>query len=398
MNRVPVLDGMRGIAILLVLWYHFMPEIAVPVRAIEWLKKTSTGGWLGVELFFVLSGFLITGILLNTKGSPNFYRNFYARRILRIFTLYYACLAFVLLLLPRFEFHSAYDLDRLDGAAPWLWAYSANIGWLLQATPRIPWPAEFTDLRHFWSLAIEEHFYLVWPLVVATANLRQLKRLCCVLFGFSLLSRAIWIALVSNDSLMIFQTPFLLDPLAAGAFIAVAARDGSWTRVLPYAKAIGLASLIPLIAFFFTMKGLWASHWLMQTFGIGAASIVFASGIMLAVEGGSLSAISRIIDNPMLRFFGKYSYGLYVTHPIVVGALGDWVSVPRFLVATGSESLAVVCIIGIKLGASVVVAVLSWHLLEKHFLKLKSQFSVSADAYSRRAAVYGPRHYTRGNS
>src|SRR5215468_3394421 len=103
MNRVPVLDGVRGIAILLVLWYHFTPEIGVPVRAIEWLKKTSTGGWLGVELFFVLSGFLITGILLDAKGSPNFFRNFYARRILRIFPLYYACLAFVLLLLPRFE-------------------------------------------------------------------------------------------------------------------------------------------------------------------------------------------------------------------------------------------------------------------------------------------------------
>jgi len=95
MSRVPVLDGIRGIAILLVLWYHFMPEIAVPVRAIEWLKKTIYWGWLGVELFFVLSDSLITGILLDAKASPNFFRNFYARRILRIFPLYYACLAIV---------------------------------------------------------------------------------------------------------------------------------------------------------------------------------------------------------------------------------------------------------------------------------------------------------------
>ena len=379
MNRVPVLDGVRGIAILLVLWYHFTPEIGVPVRAIEWLKKTSTGGWLGVELFFVLSGFLITGILLDAKGSPNFFRNFYARRILRIFPLYYACLAFVLLLLTRFEFHTPHDLDGIDRAAPWLWSYCANIGWLLQAMPRIPWPAEFLDLRHFWSLAIEEHFYLLWPLIVATTSLRQLKSLCCVLFGFSLLSRLIWITFVSNNSLMIFQTPFLLDPLAAGAFIAVTARDGSWARALPYAKVIGLASLIPLIVFFFAMKGLWASHWLMQSCGISAASITFASGIMFAVERGPMSTISHVVGNPMLRFFGKYSYGLYVTHPIVVGALGDWVSEPRLLVATGSEILAVICIVGIKLAASVLVAVLSWHLLEKHFLKLKSQFSIGVN-------------------
>jgi len=130
----------------------------------------------------------------------------------------------------------------------------------------ISWPAEFVDLRHFWSLAIEEHFYLVWPLIVATTNLRQLKGLCCALFGVSLLSP---VSFGSCSSPTILSHVFsdnlsLLDPLATGAFIAVMARDGSWTRGLPYVKVIGLVSLIPLIVFFLKMKGLWASHWLMQ--------------------------------------------------------------------------------------------------------------------------------------
>jgi peptidoglycan/LPS O-acetylase OafA/YrhL len=91
-QRVPLLDGIRGIAILIVFWGHFMPDVAIPIRALEWFKKTSTAGWTGVDLFFVLSGFLITGILLDSKSSPHFFRNFYTRRVLRIFPLYYTAL------------------------------------------------------------------------------------------------------------------------------------------------------------------------------------------------------------------------------------------------------------------------------------------------------------------
>jgi peptidoglycan/LPS O-acetylase OafA/YrhL len=377
--RVPVLDGIRGIAILLVLWFHFMPDIAIPLRALEWLRKSATGGWIGVELFFVLSGFLITGILLDTKTSPNFLKNFYGRRVLRIFPLYYASLLITLLLFPKLGIVSSYDVASLDRAGPWLWSYCANIGWFLQAAPRISWPAPFPDLRHFWSLAIEEHFYLAWPLIVVVTNLRQLKRLCCLLFGLSLFARVVWIVFVSSDSIMILQTPFLLDPLAAGAFVAVTARDGSWRRTLAFAKWTILASSTPLMIFFFMMKGLWASHWLMASFGISAASVAFAASIMLTVSAGRTGIAGRAIGSPILRFFGKYSYGLYVVHPIVVGGLGYWISDQIVLAAVSSETLAVVYIVGVKLVASIVVAMVSWHVLEKNCLRMKSRFSAQTE-------------------
>ena len=111
-------------------------------------KKTSTGGWTGVDLFFVLSGFLITGILLDSKNSSRFFYNFYARRILRIFPLYYAALIFALIVLPTFGF--GYP-DQISRAAPWLWSYCANIGWMLQTPAGVPWPSRGIDLRMFWS-------------------------------------------------------------------------------------------------------------------------------------------------------------------------------------------------------------------------------------------------------
>jgi peptidoglycan/LPS O-acetylase OafA/YrhL len=369
-----MLDGIRGIAILLVLWFHFVPPISIPVWLIEWLKKTSTAGWVGVDLFFVLSGFLITGILLDTKTKPNFFRNFYLRRVLRVFPLYYVFLAVAVVLLPVWGLVPADDEGRLGGAAPWLWTFCANIGWFLQAEPRMSWPANFPDLRHFWSLAVEEHFYLIWPFVVWLTDMRLLKKICCLLFGLSMAARFAWVVFVSSDSLIVLQTPFLFDPLAAGAFLAITARDGSWVDGSLRARWLVGLLLIPFVVFFVIMHGLWASHWLMESLGISAISVIFASGIMIGLQAKPTSLGSRIISSFPLRFFGRYSYGLYVTHPVVVGGLGNWASEETWFTATGSETLTVVCIIGLKLSVSLLVAMLSWQLLEKHFLKLKAWF------------------------
>ena len=158
-GHLPGLDGVRGLAILMVMAVHFVGDATPHNLAERVAVKLGNYGVLGVDLFFVLSGFLITGLLLDAKGDPHYFRNFYARRTLRIFPLYYAVLALLLLVLPRvIALPLALDESRMHQA--WLWTYTANFFIAAKASWALPY------VSHFWSLAIEEHFYLVWPLVV----------------------------------------------------------------------------------------------------------------------------------------------------------------------------------------------------------------------------------------
>src|SRR5262245_4715813 len=150
-------------------------------------------GWVGVDLFFVLSGFLITGILFDAKEKERYFRNFYVRRALRIFPLYYAVLALTLLVVPWLTPNLAPDFQPATSAQAWLWLYAANV---LQAYEG-SWC--LGPLNHFWSLAIEEHFYLAWPAVIYLASRRMAMRLCGGLFAASILARAFWLAAGGND-------------------------------------------------------------------------------------------------------------------------------------------------------------------------------------------------------
>ena len=152
-GQLPELDGIRGLAILVVLLHNvgYFDEPADSL-ALKLLRVAFGAGWTGVQLFFVLSGFLITGILLDTKRDAHYFRSFYLRRILRIFTLYYLTLAVAFVLLPHLV-----DLDEWPARArhsqSWYWTYLINwTGPFLGAVPGFP---------HFRSLAIDEQFYLV---------------------------------------------------------------------------------------------------------------------------------------------------------------------------------------------------------------------------------------------
>src|SRR5262245_10664845 len=161
-SHIPALDGIRGIAILLVLLFHFgqyghgLPYPAVFVDKL--FHRICQIGWVGVDLFFVLSGFLITGILYDSKGRNHYFRNFYVRRCLRILPLYYFSLILFLIVLPKlFPLHTGFRSLRQDSF--WYWTYLSNVrvayrGW-----------DSFGVLDHFWSLAVEEQFYLLWPIV-----------------------------------------------------------------------------------------------------------------------------------------------------------------------------------------------------------------------------------------
>jgi peptidoglycan/LPS O-acetylase OafA/YrhL len=158
-NHIPELDGVRGFAILAVTLYRFSRDIPTDTRLGAVLHDGLTLGSRGVELFFVLSGFLITGVLLDAKSSPHRYRNFFARRSLRIFPLYFTALGLFVVILPwvlgsRAPFRQATEQQF------YLWTYLSNI--------RMSWMGEwnFGRLDHFWSLAVEEHFYLIWPWII----------------------------------------------------------------------------------------------------------------------------------------------------------------------------------------------------------------------------------------
>ena len=164
MDRIPELDGLRGIAILMVLLVHFgmfQPQGHAEAAVFRFFEM----GWAGVDLFFVLSGYLITTILLKAKTSAFYYTHFYIRRFLRIFPLYYVFLTGFLLVTL---WQGAPVLEQV-----WYWSYLANF--------RIGLGHRIDGLSHFWSLAIEEQFYLVWPLVIRHLRLRNIAVLCGLL-------------------------------------------------------------------------------------------------------------------------------------------------------------------------------------------------------------------------
>src|SRR6266849_4754306 len=178
LSRVVELDGIRGIAILLVLALHF----GLPVCPPGILHDILGMGWAGVDLFFVLSGFLITGILLDSKGKPDYFRRFYLRRVFRILPIYYAYLIVFFHVVPVIA-HATGRLATFEygrGDEVWYWIYLSNWRHAVNQNPH---------LRHFWSLSIEEQFYIVWPLVVYLMPARILKYVCVAIAISSTLLR-----------------------------------------------------------------------------------------------------------------------------------------------------------------------------------------------------------------
>jgi peptidoglycan/LPS O-acetylase OafA/YrhL len=150
-SHLAPLDGLRGVAVLLVMVCHFGPELPVATRGANALARVLSAGWVGVDLFFVLSGFLITRILLAARGSPGYFTNFYARRVLRIFPLYYATLLMVFVVLPWLGVTAAPEPAASHQA--WLWTYTSNL--LVARLRSFVFLTPAANLNHFWSLAIE---------------------------------------------------------------------------------------------------------------------------------------------------------------------------------------------------------------------------------------------------
>ncbi|HET8656560.1 MAG TPA: acyltransferase [Longimicrobiaceae bacterium] len=374
-RHVPALDGLRGIAILLVLLRHLVLRPAgTPV---DWLHQVTRVGWVGVDLFFVLSGYLITGILLDTRGRPGYLRTFWVRRALRILPLYYGFLAFYLWVIPHAYPRQAGAFAVLDRNQAWLWLYGNN---LLSAVEGVH--LSF-GLSHFWSLAVEEQFYLVWPIVVLLLPRRALLRICGGLaLGAALLRVALIHAGVPAGS--IYGLTFTrMDGLLAGAAVAVLVRERGGARaLLPAARwgaSVGLAVLLALLPWAPSLMEL--SPW-MQRFGYSALALFFASALVHCIAAPSGGALSKALNLRGLHFLGRHSYAIYVLHLPVLHFLLSSRIYPEQMAALLGGTLLVGRLAFFLVAAALSVAVswVVWHLWERPFLRLKARFPYRAAA------------------
>ena len=361
-THIPALDGIRGIAILLVLVHHSAFPLPVVTALDQVFVNWTLAGWVGVDLFFVLSGFLITGILLDAKGAPSYFRNFYARRVLRIFPLYYA--AVTLLVISGM-------IAREQG---WYWAHGVNVFSSVQG--RIPFVH-----GHFWSLAVEEQFYLVWPLCVWALTRRRFRHLVVgIIVGAAVARSAFWAAhflgwVIVNPVWLYTLTPLRADGLAMGALVALVARDRDGLprlrTLMPWA---GAGSVI-VIALLTLRHGHYQfSMWDVQAAGYTANALGGAALIICALTGRP-RALSAALRNPILRSFGKYSYCLYIVHPFVSHALELRQLGPR-VTSGGGVPTGVIFIIAVT-ALSYAISWVSWKVFEAPILSLKRYFETS---------------------
>ena len=351
LRHVPELDGVRGIAILLVLAFHT-----------SGLERWAAFGWCGVDLFFVLSGFLITGVLLDGAAARHHARPFYVRRALRILPLYYAAIGAALVVVPLIAPSLEGEARRLAAHQWWLWTYTANwpIG-MQGADPVAPLPF----VVHFWSLAIEEQYYLAWPLVVWYASRRQAVAIAWIAIVGALVCRVTLLAIGAPGSMRYFLTPCRFDGLGVGSLIALWLREPGdnatcATRVRARMRTMAIAASLVLLVIVIHDRGLPMLSDLVSTVGYAALAWVF--GWLVTVAAVRPSPVLRA---PVLVAAGRYSYGLYVIHPLVsTAAEARWPALEHRLLG------GVVMWVG-----SVILAVTSYHGFERRFLALKDRWA-----------------------
>ncbi len=368
-RHIPALDGIRGLAILLVLVHHFSGG-ADPTTAVgrAWLAWTNNL-WIGVDLFFVLSGFLITGILLDTKKSAGYFRNFYARRALRIFPLYYGVLLAAFFALPAIEPYIRQEAGKgFSARQSGLWLYLTNV--IMAARG----PDYFWAFDHFWSLAVEEHFYLVWPLAILLCNRRATLRLCVIVAVLALALRTTLTLVGVSPTSIYVLTPCRMDVLAIGGLAALLVRSRRPDQWFLWARPGAITSGIALFGLMVARHGLSQDDPIVQTAGFSLLAIFFASILLLAVGAPSASLIGRFWTLQPLRFTGKLAYGLYVFHPFFIIPLARFFEGPHGRLVGFGHLTGIVLFATFGIAASLVTALLSWHFYEKHFVRLKAFF------------------------
>ena len=366
-EHLSALDGIRGLAVLWVMLFHMGMVPAVGLAAKAWQAFSLVGG-LGVDIFFALSGFLITGILQRTKALPHYFRNFYARRALRIFPLYYAMVFFSLIVLPHLTHVRDTKFDAVYRDSIWYWLHLSNFA--------IARRGAFTHgiLDVSWSLSIEEQFYLAWPLIVWLTRERWLYAIAVVLIAVSWISRILLTTQGASPVAIYTLTYCRLDALAIGAATALFVRRSSEADIRTWAVPFSIAACVVAVSMV-SLCMLHSLHWLTLT--ITSTSVALATAAMIVSSlAWRVGWVARGLSVAPLTLLGRFSYGMYLMHYPIAAVLRVAVlerhTVPLVF---GSSLPAQLAFELLAIAATFAAAWLSWHLYEKPFLSLKRYFT-----------------------
>jgi len=370
-NRIKELDGLRGIAVVLVMALHLFKRAGYFTEhpVLETTIIFTTVGWVGVDIFFTLSGFLITSILLKSKTGEHYFRNFYVRRALRIFPLYYAAILFVLFFAPKVEEEFT---NQLSTALPIMLLYQQNWALLFKGF----YITQYLGIT--WSLAIEEQFYLIWPFIVYKLDREKLIRFSIGYIALSIIGRVLGTLLwpdLPQASTFFYYTSFARfeEMLFGGLLATFLTYDGAHEKVKRYALPLFLTSFAVFVALhILSLPG--SPHpehaSLPLTLGGYTTAALFTVGLIgIFVTHPPRDIFRRFFANPVLTFLGKYSYSMYLFHMTAALILLDvfWHSELRgwkpFILYPLTTYIA-----------TVIIALLTWNLLEKHMLGLKKYF------------------------
>lgn len=345
---IPALDGLRGVAILLVISFHYYQR----------LNHLTMLGWSGVDLFFVLSGYLITKRLIETSDLPNRYALFYRNRALRILPLYY--LVIVLFYTGIYVLTSPQSIHRFD------FYLNNKVSYLFFLQNWLFLHSTLTELHlvHLWSLAVEEQFYLLWPLFLYTFYKSKYFKnsLWGIIIGVLVLRNVLYY--FNNHTSYYFHTLCRIDSLVCGALLFFLPAGKKQAAVL---KWLGIAAALVIIAGVLVFKTPWPTSPFNTTIGYTAFAFLYASVLYYVIHHpGSLAG--ALLKNQLLRFIGKISFGLYIFHYLIGIICGGRIrSILQQLFHKETHLSGIVCIL-----ISFALSVISYKYYESYFLKKKS--------------------------
>lgn len=353
----PALDGLRGLAIILVVLLHNFGYTSYFFF-----------GWLGVDIFFVLSGFLITQIILRSVHEPGFLRKFYIRRALRIAPVYYLTLFLCLIILPLFRL-GYIDISYFTKNQLWLWIYGQNWLYIFDR------PHGTNLLLHLWSLAVEEQFYLFWPVTILLVRKPKILLLiAAILLALVICTRLIiWANQIEGIDYYLLCTFTRIDGICIGCILALIMQiNPEWIRkyTLPFVLSFAAINLV----FYYINKN--RSFSLPYLAIIGYTSFAFVFGYLVyEITTKKSMIIDFLFNNRPMKFFGKISYGLYVFHwPVFVLLFPVFqkLLVNQFVLSARTAdklSSVIVTLIGI------LISTLSYRYFESYFLNLKKRYT-----------------------
>jgi peptidoglycan/LPS O-acetylase OafA/YrhL len=360
---MPELDTIRGIAVLLVLFFHgfgFRYGLSGLSGFPKIFVAATLPGWTGVNLFFVLSGFLITGILLDSRPKADYYRRFYVRRALRILPLYYAILV-LLAVLTR--------TGWVNRQASWAFL-GLSFLYLSNVTGLFGVPMQYGVL---WSLAVEEHFYLLWPAAVRSLTRHRVAITAAIICAVCPCLRAFYF--IRRYDAATGYTWLVADGLATGALLAALARGpwGTGVRMWRVTAILFSASLV-MFGGGYSFGIFRASRFLGFSLRETALNLLFAGTVALTLLIGT-SRWKWVVNRPILQFFGDISYGVYLIHMLVFDLedhfVGHWFP---GLSSPGGRFGAMVLAFSIAAAFTIAVATLSRWYFEEPFLRMKGRF------------------------